>query len=160
MRLTASKLTITTTVSVTGDVAVPIAFGFHPYLQLPGVAREDWIVEMPVRERLVLDDAMLPTGEREPVSIDRGPLGTRTFDDGYTAPTGPFALEGPDRRIELAFEAGFSFSQVFAPPGDALIAFEPMTAPTNALVDGSDLPWVEPGETYRATFSISLPAPR
>ena len=30
-------LTLTTTVRASRDVAVPIAFGFHPYLRLPGV---------------------------------------------------------------------------------------------------------------------------
>jgi galactose mutarotase-like enzyme len=46
---------------------------------------------------------------------------------------------------------------VYAPPDDAVIAFEPMTAPTNALVDGGEaLPLVVPGERYRAAFSITL----
>ena len=117
--------------------AVPIAFGFHPYLRLPGVAREDWNVEIPVRERLRLDPAMLPTGEREPVAVAPGRLGARTFDDAYVAPPGgaAFVLEGGGRRIELAFETGYPFAQVFAPPDDDVIAFEPMTAPANALVE-------------------------
>src|SRR5262249_28030692 len=33
---------VDTTVNPTGDAAVPIAFGFHPYLTLPGAARESW----------------------------------------------------------------------------------------------------------------------
>jgi galactose mutarotase-like enzyme len=156
--LSASTLTIATTVRATADAPVPVAFGFHPYLQLPGVAREEWNVEIPVSERLVLDDAMLPTGERERVRVAPGPLGARTFDDGYTAPTAPFVLEGPGRRIELAFADGYPYAQVFAPPSDALIAFEPMTAPTNALVDGADLTLLAPGEEFRAVFSIGVSA--
>jgi len=159
--LSEDTLTVATGIHATGDTPVPIAFGFHPYLTLPGVAREDWIVELPVTERLELDDAMLPTGRRVPVSIEPGPLGTRTFDDGYLAPDGPFALEGAGRRIELAFVEGFAYSQVFAPPGDTLIAFEPMTAPTNALVDGGpQLPLIDPGERYDATFTITVRAQR
>ncbi|HEX6023358.1 MAG TPA: aldose 1-epimerase [Solirubrobacter sp.] len=154
--LDAERLTITTTVEATGDAPVPIAFGFHPYLQLPDVPREAWHVKVPVEERLVLDEQMLPTGAREPVQVEAGPLGTRTFDDAYVAPRAPFALEGPDRRIELAFERGYPYAQVFAPAGDALIAFEPMTAPTNALVDGRDLTLLAPGDRYRATFSIAV----
>jgi galactose mutarotase-like enzyme len=157
--LTEHTLTVATSVHATGDTQVPIAFGFHPYLTLPGIAREDWIVELPVTERLELDDAMLPTGGRAPVAIAPGPLGTRTFDDAYLAPDGPFALVGAGRRIELGFVDGFPYSQVFAPPGDALIAFEPMTAPTNALVNGGpQLPLIDPGERYDATFSISVRA--
>ena len=38
-----------------------------------------------------------------------------------------------------------------------MIAFEPMTAPTNALVDGGpELTLLAPGESYRAAFSISV----
>jgi len=155
-RLDAERLTIATTVEATGDAPVPIAFGFHPYLRMPGVERENWHVEIPVLERLLLDDEMLPTGEKAPVQVESGPLGTRTFDDAYVAPDAPFVLEGPGRRIELAFEAGYPYAQVFAPPDDALIAFEPMTAPTNALVDGRDLTLLSPGDHFRAAFSIAV----
>jgi galactose mutarotase-like enzyme len=152
-------LTITTTVRASGDVAVPIAFGFHPYLRLPGLDRRDWEVEVPVSERLRLDELMLPTGEREAVDIQAGPLGSRTFDDAYLAPEGsaPFALAGGGRRIELAFLSGFPYAQVYAPADDDVVAFEPMTAPTNALVSGgAELPLLDAGDSYRAAFSITV----
>ena len=38
-------LTITTTVHAI-DQAVPVAFGFHPYLTLPGAHRDDWRVSL------------------------------------------------------------------------------------------------------------------
>ena len=114
---------------------------------------------MPVRERLRLDGRMLPTGEREAVEVRPGPLGSRTFDDGYVAPEGaaPFVLAGGGRRIELALLSGYPYTQVFAPAEDDVVAFEPMTAPTNALVDGGpELPVIAPGERYRATFSVTV----
>ena len=94
-------------------------------------------------------------GTARPSTSPPGRSATRTFDDAYLAPPAPFALEGGGRRIELAFEAGYPYAQVFAPPGDALIAFEPMTAPTNALVSG-DLTPLEPGDSYRAVFAITV----
>ncbi len=154
-----ATLTVAITVRATGDVAVPIAFGWHPYLRLPGVPRGEWEIETPVHEQLVLDGSMLPTGERTEVEIAPGPLGTRTFDDAYVAPPGgaPFALAGGGRRIELAFLEGYPYAQVFAPAEDDVVAFEPMTAPTNALVDdGPQLPFAEPGDPYRAAFSITV----
>jgi len=157
--LTGTTLTIAITVRATGDTVVPISFGFHPYLRLPGVERADWTVEIPVTERLVLDDRMLPTGERVTAHVESGPLGSRTFDDAYTAPPDgrPFALAGGGRRIELAFLAGYPYAQVFAPPDDDVIAFEPMTAPTNALVDGGpELTLLAPGDSYRAAFAITV----
>jgi len=157
--LTGATLTLVTTVLATGGSAVPISFGFHPYLRLPGVARSDWEVVIPVREQLRLDARMLPTGERVAAHVAPGRLNGRTFDTAYTAPEdgAPFVLAGGGRRIELAFLAGYPYAQVFAPAEDDVIAFEPMTAPTNALVDGGDeLPFVAPGDSYRAAFSITV----
>jgi len=155
--LDGTRLTIATTVVATGDAPVPISFGFHPYLRLPGIDRRDWVVEIPVREHLRLGPQMLPTGERDPVDIAPAPLGSRTFDDAYVAPRGgaPFALEGGGRRIELALESGYPYAQVFAPPDDPVIAFEPMTAPANALVDGGAT-LLAPGDSYRAVFTITV----
>jgi galactose mutarotase-like enzyme len=152
-----SKLSITLTVVAGSGAPVPISFGFHPYLQLPDVARRDWQIEAPVRERLVLDDKGIPTGERAPAEIEPGQLGERTFDDAFTAPPdgAPFVLAGGGRTIELKFEGGYSYSQVFAPPEDDVIAFEPMTAPTNALVTG-ELRVLEPGDEYEASFAIEV----
>src|SRR6188768_509004 len=59
--LAGAVLRIVTTVRV-GAARLPVAFGFHPYLQLPGVERSEWEIEAPVRERLELDERMLPTG--------------------------------------------------------------------------------------------------
>jgi aldose 1-epimerase len=157
--LVEGSLEIATTVSATGDVAVPIAFGFHPYLRLPGVPRADWILEAPVRERLVLDGRGLPTGEREPAAIEPGPLGTRTYDDAFLAPAPgtAFALLGPDRRLELRMDSGYPFTQIFAPSEADAVAIEPMTAPTNALLTaGPELTFVPPGETFGAAFSIQV----
>jgi aldose 1-epimerase len=157
--LRATTLTIATTVQASGSAAVPIAFGYHPYLRLPGVRRRDWEIEVPVGEQLLLDSRGLPTGKREATSVPGGPLGSRTFDDAYTAPAGggPFALTGGGRRIEVSFLDGYPYAQVYAPSDDDVVAFEPMTAPTNALVAGGpDLRLLVPGDCHRATFSITV----
>ena len=88
---------------------MPIAFGYHPFFQLPGVPRAEWEITLPVAERLLLDERLVPTGERAPAGDLDGPLGDRTFDDGFTldAGAGPFVLAGGGRRIEVAFERGY-----------------------------------------------------
>ena len=157
--LAGPTLTIATTIRATDDGPVPIAFGYHPYLRLPGVARADWEIEVPVHQQLRLDAEMLPTGELVVAQVHAGALGARTFDDAFVAPEGsaPFVLAGGGRRIELAFVEGYPYAQVFAPSDDDVIAFEPMTAPANALVAGGPaLRLVAPGDSFRATFSITL----
>jgi len=157
--LVEGSLEIATTVTATGDVAVPIAFGFHPYLRLPGVPRADWILAAPVSERVVLDDRGLPTGEREPTAIEPGPLGERTYDDAFLAPPPgtAFSLVGPDRRLELRMDNGYPFTQIFAPSDTDAVAIEPMTAPTDALrAGGPELTFVPPGESFGAAFAIQV----
>jgi aldose 1-epimerase len=158
--LEGAELTIAISVRATGALAVPISFGFHPYLRLPDVPRADWQVEIPVRQRLVLDERMLPTGALEPIEIGPSPLGSRSFDDAFQAPPPgePFALVGGGRRIELRLDENYRFAQVYAPIDDDVIAFEPMTAPANALLSGEDLPLLAAGETLTASFSIVLAA--
>lgn len=151
------RLTVKSTVTGTGPLPVPIAYGFHPYLRLPGVPREDWEVELPVTEQLELDERGLPTGGRREADPVDGRLGDRTFDDLFVAPADgrPFALSGAGRRLELAMGGGYPYAQVYAPPGEELIAFEPMTAPTDALTSG-EFATVDPGSERSASFSITV----
>ena len=60
VRLAERTLTVRTTVTATGDTAVPLCFGFHPYLRLPDVARSEWIIETPPLRHLRLDGRGLP----------------------------------------------------------------------------------------------------
>jgi aldose 1-epimerase len=157
-RVAGAMLTLTATLHATGESPVPVAFGFHPYFRLPGVERASWEVEIPVSRRVDLDEEELPTGEMEAAEVEGGPLGSRTFDDEFGAPEGgaPFVLEGGERRIEVSFGHGYSYAQVYAPDDDDVIAYEPMTAPTNALVSGLGLKLLEPRESHEATFSIAV----
>jgi len=156
--LSGPGLSIETTVGA-GDRPVPISFGFHPYFTLPGTERSDWEVQIPVQEQVVLDSRGLPNGDRRPVTVGSGRLGQRTFDDAFVAPEGsaPFVLAGGGRSVEVSFLSGYPYSQVYAPPDDDVIAYEPMTAPTNALVSGGpELPVIPAGDTYGARCSIAV----
>jgi aldose 1-epimerase len=154
-------LTVRTTLTATGQRAVPVSFGFHPYLRLPGVARESWRVELPAMRHLKLDARSIPTGASRPVAAAAGLLGTRTFDDGYVdvSEGAEFVVAGGGRRITVRLEHGYPAAQVFAPATDDVICFEPMTAPTNALNSGDRLSLVAPGERYTETFSITVERP-
>jgi aldose 1-epimerase len=157
-RVAAAELVIETSVHADGGVAVPIAFGFHPYLTIPGSDRRGWEVELPVRKHLLLDERMIPTGASEPFERRRFVLGDGGWDDAFAGLIEPpvFSLSGAGRRIELQMLDGYSHAQVYSPAGESFICFEPMTAPTNALRSGDGLRRVEPGGVFRAAFRISL----
>lgn len=157
--LSADALTVTTTVAASGDVPVPIAFGFHPYLRLPGLPRAEWQLTLPARRALLTRDG-LPSGETRELPAEHGAVGERTWDDGYDelGPAPRFALTGGGRALAVVFVAGYPVAQVFAPPGEVYVALEPMTAPTDALVTGQGLRLAAPGEPFTAEFRIEVAA--
>lgn len=161
-----TTLTVTFTVIASGGAPVPISFGFHPYLTLPGSDRHDWNVEIPVARQALVDERMLPTGETVAVvagSLD-GPLEDRTFDTNYPVlhgggpdePPPTFAVGDDRRRIGLTHVSGYPVGQVYAPEASQFICYEPMTAPIDALISSDGLRWVHPEEEFEAIFTISV----
>ncbi len=156
-----ASIEITVTVAPTGNGSLPVSFGFHPYLRIPGGSRADARMSLPVRRRLVHDDSMIPTGTSDPFEAGTRSLGDSDWDDGFSGlvPPQSFLLTGSEHELSLAFGRGYPFAQVYAPPDSDFVCFEPMTAPTNALVRGGpELSVVAPGQSYAATFEISIPS--
>jgi aldose 1-epimerase len=158
-RLRGSELVIGTTVTPSGDEAVPVSFGYHPYFRIPGAPRERWEIELPVQERLVLDGRMIPTGQTDPVSYPRGLLADRSFDDAFTSlvPGRSFVAAAAGREVAVRFTEGYPIAQVYSPPGAEFVCFEPMTAPTNALADANVALPTAAGGTFTAVFEIAVP---
>lgn len=151
-------VTVTTTVIASGEDPVPIAFGFHPYLRMPGLPRAEWTVSFPVRRRLLLDSKGIPMGATEPVEPIHGAIGERTWDDGFDRidSHARFEVHAGRRTITLEYTDGYPVAQIFAPPGQDYICVEPMTAPTNALNGQGDAYRSLPaGERFSATFRIA-----
>jgi galactose mutarotase-like enzyme len=162
IELAPERLSVRLEVIPTGSEAVPISFGFHPYLRCD---RHDAEIELPVRRRALLDERGLPTGEHEEVGPGalNGPLGERTFDDCFDelAADPVFSVSDAQRTISIEFVGGaagraWPVAQVYAPEGSDFICFEPMTAPVDALRSGQGLRWVPAGSRFAAEFAISI----
>ena len=157
-RVSARSVEIALRLEPTEDEPVPVSFGFHPYLRIQG-ERASARMSLPVGRRLVLDQALIPTGATEPCEAGTRELGETAWDDGFSELVEPihFLLSAGDGEIALMFLRGYRFAQVFAPPGSDFVCFEPMTAPANALAAGGpDLPLVEPGGRYETAFAIAV----
>jgi galactose mutarotase-like enzyme len=151
------RLTLDTTIVPTARRRVPVAIGWHPYLRLPSSPRPRWILRLPARRHLALDDDGIPTGESTPLDSDRARIGTRTFDDLYAL--------GRDRRLSLNTDDGTAlevrgdqhhpYAQVWVPQGRPFAALEPMTVPTNALASGA-APLVAPGEAWTGRWTLTV----
>src|SRR3954454_21086395 len=68
-----TALRIDTTLRATRGVPVPVAFGFHPYLALPGDERGEWSLTLPPRRRLLADPRLIPTGAGGVGAAERPP---------------------------------------------------------------------------------------
>ncbi len=148
-------LSVATTLRPTRDRAVPVAFGWHPYLRLPGVPRAGWRLVLPDREHLQLDARGIPTGGSAAEAAEAEPVADRTFDDLYAlGGDRELALEGGGRRLAVRFDEAYPFAQVFVPPGQEFACLEPMTAPTDALRTGA-CPVVRPGEAFTARLRVT-----
>jgi aldose 1-epimerase len=156
--LAQGRLEIQVGVHACGTDMVPVAFGFHPYLQLPGTSREHWQVQLPALRHLALDTHQIPTGPDGVQPAREFALGEEVFDDGFDQVAQParFTLRADSRRIALTLTEGYPCAQVYSPQGGQFICFEPMTARANALRSGSGLHLLAPGERYRATFSVTI----
>ena len=156
-----AALTIATTVTAGDDGPVPVSFGYHPYTRVPGAGRDDWQVTLGASRQIVLDGNSIPTGARAPVDRPSFSLAGVSLDDAYDADDADrapatFAAAAGGVNLTVEYLRGYAYAQVFAPPGEEFICFEPMTAPTNALNSGDGLTVVEPGQSYRAEFRIAL----
>ena len=125
--------------------AMPVAVGFHPYFRLHDTPRNQWRVHLAARERLVLDQALIPTGERKPVEL----AGAYSLNDGPLDDVFANLVRGEDGRANFFVEGGiaeagheritvsygrkYTVAVVFAPSNREFICFEPMAAITNAF---------------------------
>ncbi|BBX90213.1 aldose 1-epimerase [Mycolicibacterium boenickei] len=155
--LAGCALTVSTTVAPTADRSVPLCYGYHPYVTIPGVPREDWQLQTPVMRHLLVDDRGLPTGESLEWPGGARRLGATELDDGFdgVAPGAVFTLSGGGHRVDVSFDEGYTAAQLFAPGNDAVVGIEPMAAPTDALRRG-DYRMAAPGSPETATFSIRV----
>lgn len=157
VRLTDRKLTIETTVMPTTSASVPLCFGYHPYLRIPGIPREQWRLTTPTMRRLAVDHWGIPTGQSQEWPGGTEPLKHAEYDDGFdNVPNGAvFSVSGGDRRIDVRFEAGYPAAQIFAPRNDNVVCIEPMAAPTDSLRRGT-YRYAVPGKPESARFSITV----
>jgi aldose 1-epimerase len=169
-RLSGGQLEVETAIENHSAEPLPVAVGYHPYLKLPGVPRVQWSAHLAARNHLVLNDMLIPTGERHPVEFaDPYPLRDAALDDVFgdliRDPDGRarFRVEGAGRRVTVTYGPKYTIAIAFAPPGRDFICFEPMSAVTNAFNMAhagiyADLQSVKPGEVWRESFWIDYDA--
>jgi aldose 1-epimerase len=160
-------LTVTASASNSGSRRAPFGAGFHPYLSLHGQPVEDMTLLIPAAQRLVTDEAQVPSGV-EPVAgtaydfRNGRQVGDTRLDDGFTGLSfvdrrGIAEVRAPDGGAQLWFDANFQYLQVFtreAEGEESAIAIEPMTCPANAFNSGDGVILLDPGSEWSGSWGI------
>jgi galactose mutarotase-like enzyme len=156
--LRGTSLTFATEIHAIGQDEVPIAFGWHPYLSIPGLDRHEWEVYFPFTRRCPLDATKLPTGTREDVEPIAGRLGDRNLDDLYAdVANGTTAyIRGNGRRMSIRFDMGYDWAILYGPENRNHICIEPMTAASDPFSGQDPMEVVPRGGSFRAAFTISV----
>ncbi len=156
--LRATSLTFSTEIHATGQDEVPIAFGWHPYITIPGLPRAEWEVYLPFTRRCPLGPTLLPEGTREDVEPIIGRLGERALDDLFAnVDNGTTAyIRGNGRRVFIRFDSGYDWAILYGPPHRDHICIEPMTAASDPFSGQDPMEVVPRGKSFRATFTVGV----
>ncbi len=166
-RLRDGSFEVETTIENCCTQPMPVAIGYHPYFRLHDAPRDEWRVHLAATERLLLDEFLIPTGEREPIRFrDPHPLHLGRVDDVFTGLTrgddgkAHFSVIGDAEKITVSYGPKYTVAVVFAPEGRDFICFEPMAAITNAFNLAhagvyDELQTVAPGERWTESFWIA-----
>ena len=139
---------------------VPVAFGFHPYLGLPGPPRAA------VAARAAADAAPRARRPRHPDRREDAPFGARRRPARRPGLRRRFRTRGEARdaldlrrrrlRICASSCSRATVRPGLRPEGQDFVALEPMTAPTNALASGRGLRARRAGRASRAAFRVRV----
>jgi aldose 1-epimerase len=174
--LTEDGMTVTHRITNETDDPAPVAIGTHPFFQLGDVPTDDLVLTVHAGTRFPVDERLNPSAEIPVDGTDYDlrsgrPVRDLDLDDAFGDVTPvdqvTAVLTAPDgRSVALWQDESFPFVQVFTtrkfPRGTGLvtaIAIEPMTAPANAFNSGQALKWLNPGETWQASWGIRYTVP-
>jgi aldose 1-epimerase len=167
-------LTVTHQLTNVGTDSAPFGVGAHPYLRVGDHPVSDLLLTVSGTEYSRTDERLIP------VAIDpvdgtandlRGGVRVSQLDvdvalTGFTVTDGRIEhqLDAPDGTgLVLWADEVFGWAQVFTPsifPGPGkpnqrkAIAIEPVTCAVNAFNTGVGLRWIEPGETWSASWGL------
>ncbi len=166
-RLSGGELEVEAEIENLSTEPLPVAIGFHPYLRLDDAPRDQWKIHLAARDHLVLNDLLIPTGERKPVAFaEVQPLAGLNLDDVFgdlvrgADGRARFWVEGKRERITVTYGPKYRIAVAYSPEARDFICFEPLAAVTDAFNLGhagvyQDMESIPPGATWKESFWIA-----
>jgi aldose 1-epimerase len=133
-------LEVRTTITNLSAEAMPVAIGFHPFVLIPDVPRDDWTAHIPARVHVIPGEHNIPTGEMRAMDIPNPlPLRGHTLDEGFTdlehdaEGRAHFSIESGGKMVETLFGPKYTVATIYLPPfapgqDREFICFEPLAA--------------------------------
>jgi aldose 1-epimerase len=173
--LTDDGMSVTHRITNESDAPAPVAIGTHPFFQIGDVPTDQLTLTVHAGTRFPVDERLNPSAE---IAVE-GDYDLRAgrkvadinLDDAFgdVKPVSQVTatLTASDgRSVALWQDDNFPYVQIFTtrkfPRGSGFvtaIAMEPMTAPANAFNSGQSLKWLNPGETWQASWGIRYTVP-
>jgi len=159
-----NALSISTDIVNTSKSTIPIQDGWHPYFTFGGKI-DDLLLEFQSTEKIVFDDAMIPTGEKIPYeefgSLKK--INNERFDDCFTvnfAECQPMCvLRDKEKKLQIEIhpEKSYPYLQIYTPDHRNSIAIENLSAPPDTFNNLIDFKVLEPNEkaTFTAVYKIT-----
>lgn len=161
IELTDQGLTITLSMTNTGDAVMPAGLGLHPYFhrysdsRLTLSAQGVWITDS--RE---IPERLAPPAEIADWSNGLALTDAPFVDHAYAGWTGEAVLEGGGRRVTMTADAPARWTQVYAPAGADFFCVEPVTHRPDAhnapAGEQSGLVRLKSGETLSLAMKIDV----
>ena len=156
------ELVSTLTAKNHGSDKAPVAFGSHPYVTVSKTSTVEIHADLQaVNNENQIPVAFEPATKNKSASGEAPAFAELRLDDCFTnlnfdssgiATTTINNVDGS--RIQLWQEALFKYLMVYTIGSQ--LALEPQTAPANALNSGTDLIWLEPGDSISASWGIRV----
>jgi aldose 1-epimerase len=153
--VTGSSFAISLRLEATGDVAVPVCFGYRIYLRR-GQPQDDGTIILPARRRVETDKLLLPTGVVEQVEMSASTPGVDELHEVFAFDSDRrVTIASGERRLTIDSLDGFEFAQVRTSREWPHLMVEALTAAPDALSRG--LFTVATSERpYRAALRVSI----
>jgi aldose 1-epimerase len=157
-------LEINYTIKNTGDKAMPMVLGWHPYFRIEGETADDWQIDFPATHQYTSDKQMIPD---QKIKVDfEGiiDLKGRTLDAVFAVQLSSKVeakLHSPNKKLTIniwqeGLKGGFNYMVVYIPSARDCIAIEPMTGNTDAYNSGDGLSVLEAGKTFEIGCGVYI----
>lgn len=137
-------------VTNTGDRALPLHLGFHPYFFVPQAQKAR--AHVPTQARWAYNQRTGKTEPLSPIDFGRDEVDMHLLDHGSTQAE---LHRGSLPTVSLKYGPAFSTLVLWTLPAKDFVCVEPWTAPTGAMASGQGLVQVAPGARFSTFLEVS-----